>query len=236
MVRFLARLILAPLARLVFRPRIVGRRNVPKRGAVLLASNHRSFIDSVVITLVARQSVSFLAKSDYFTGRGLRGGISRMFFTGVGAVPVVRGAGQAAQDALDTGLEVLRSGRAFAIFPEGTRSLDGRLYKGRTGVAWLALTAGVPVVPVALTGTEKLQPVGSRKLHRAKVTVQFGEPIDVSVFGEASSGRARRQATDAIMAAIQRLSGQEEAGAYNEPPAQGIRERVTRALRNPNEL
>jgi 1-acyl-sn-glycerol-3-phosphate acyltransferase len=226
----LSRIFLAPLARLIWRPRILGRRNVPKSGAVLLASNHLSFIDSVVITLVAPRSVSFLAKAEYFTGRGFRGWISRAFFTGIGAIPVVRGAGSAAQDALDSGLRVLEHGDAFAIYPEGTRSLDGRLYRGRTGVAWLALTSGAVVIPVALTGTQELQPVGARLPRIRPVTVEFGAPLDLSSHGSADSGRARRRATDEIMAAIQRMSGQEFANIYNEPPAVSFAERVRRAF------
>ena len=233
MLKFLARLLAAPLARLVFRPRIIGRSNVPKRGPVLLASNHLSFIDSIVITLVAPRSVSFLAKADYFTGTGVKGWLSRSFFTSIGAVPVVRGAGQAAQESLDAGLDILSGGDAFAIYPEGTRSLDGRLYRGRTGVAWLALTAKVPVVPVALTGTERLQPVGSRRIHLHRITVEFGEPLDLSRHGEAKSGRARRHATDEVMAAIARMSEQELANIYNEPPAETIGERVRRVFRRP---
>ncbi|HAM26111.1 MAG TPA: 1-acyl-sn-glycerol-3-phosphate acyltransferase, partial [Microbacteriaceae bacterium] len=208
MLKRLSRIFLAPLARLIFRPRIIGRSNVPKTGAVILASNHLSFIDSVVITLVAPRSVSFLAKASYFTGAGFRGWLSRAFFTGVGAIPVERGAGTAAQHALDSGLEVLGRGEAFSIYPEGTRSLDGRLYKGRTGVAWLALTSGALVVPVALTGTQDLQPVGSKLPRFARVTVEFGTPIDVGRHGPADSGRARRGATDEIMEAIHRMSGQ----------------------------
>jgi 1-acyl-sn-glycerol-3-phosphate acyltransferase len=225
-----SRLLLAPVARLIWRPRILGRRNVPKSGAVLLASNHLSFIDSVVITLVAPRSVSFLAKAEYFTGRGFRGWVSRSFFTSIGAIPVVRGAGSAAQDALDSGLHVLQHGGAFAIYPEGTRSLDGRLYRGRTGVAWLALTSGAVVVPVALTGTQELQPVGSRLPRIRPITVEFGAPLDLSSHGSADSGRARRRATDEIMAAIGRMSGQEFADSYNEPPAPSFAERVRRAF------
>lgn len=236
MIKFAARLVLAPLARLIWRPRVIGRRNVPKQGAVILASNHLSFIDSVVITLVAPRSVSFLAKADYFTGEGFKGWLSRWFFTGIGAVPVVRGAGKAAQDALDAGLEILERGDAFALYPEGTRSLDGRLYRGRTGVAWLALTAGVPVVPVALTGTQDLQPVGEKRLRLARVTVEFGEPIDLSTFGEAKSGRARRHGTDAVMSAIQAMSGQTVSPDYNEPPASTIVERVRRAFRSDTQI
>ena len=232
MLKFLSRLILAPLARLIFRPRIIGKTNVPKSGPVLIASNHLSFIDSVVITLVAPRSVSFLAKSSYFTGTGFRGWVSRVFFTSIGAIPVERGAGHAAQDALDSGLRVLRSGGAFAIYPEGTRSLDGRIYKGRTGVAWLALTSGAPVVPVALTGTENLQPVGSRWPRLVRVTVEFGGPLDLGAHGRADSGRARRKATDQVMDTIQRMSGQVAAGVYNEPPPT-VSERVRRVFRNP---
>jgi 1-acyl-sn-glycerol-3-phosphate acyltransferase len=229
--KFLSRAFLAPFARLVFRPRIVGRGNVPKAGPVLLASNHLSFADSIVITLVAPRSVSFLAKADYFTGRGFRGWLSRSFFSGVGAIPVERGAGAAAQEALNDGLEILRAGDAFSIYPEGTRSLDGRIYKGRTGVAWLALTSGAPVVPVALTGTQDLQPVGSNRVHLARVTVEFGAPLDLSRHGSSDSGRARRAATDEVMAAIQRMSGQTPAGVYNEPPAATVGERVRRFFR-----
>ena len=224
-----ARAVVAPLARVVWRPKIIGRKNVPKRGAVILASNHRSFIDSPAITIMAPRKVSFLAKQEYFTGKGLRGALSRAFFGGIGAIGVERGAGAAAQHALDLGLARLHEGEAFAIYPEGTRSLDGRIYRGRTGVAWLALTSGAPIVPVALTGTEDVQPVGSRIPKLARVTIEFGKPIDLSTFGEASSGRARRHATDAVMAAIQEMSGQEPANAYNNPPAT-IVERVRRVL------
>jgi len=232
----LARIVLTPIVRLLFRPVVIGRRRMPKAGGVVVASNHLSFIDSVVISLLARRPVSFLAKSDYFTGRGFRGALSRVFFTGVGAIPVERGAGQAAQDALDAGLVRLRAGQPFSIYPEGTRSRDGRLYRGKTGVAWLALTAGVPVVPVALTGTQHLQPVGSKRLRIVRFRVEFGDPIDLSGFGPATSARARRQATDAIMAEIQRMSGQEYAGVYNEPPAHGVVEKVKRVFRSRAEL
>lgn len=231
MLKRLSRIFLAPLARLLFRPKIIGRSRVPGRGPVLIASNHLSFADSIVITLVAPRSVSFLAKSSYFTGTGLRGWISKSFFTGVGAIAVERGAGQAAQDALDSGLEILKRGDAFSIYPEGTRSLDGRLYRGRTGVAWLALTSGAPVVPVALTGTQHLQPVGSKIPRIAKVTVEFGTPLDLSRHGSPDSGRARRAATDEIMEAIHRMSGQQLAGVYNEPPPANVTERVRRFFR-----
>ena len=220
-VYFLGYGIMAPIARLVFRPRITGRENIPKTGRVILASNHLSFIDSLVIPLTAPRRVQFLAKSTYFTGTGFTGWVSRTFFTSIGAVGVERGAGQAAQDALDAGRRILESDSAFAIYPEGTRSLDGRLYKGRTGVAWLALTTGAVVVPVGLIGTQEIQPVGAKLPRIRKITVVFGEPIDVSVHGPAESGKARRLATDEIMAAIHALSGQELANKYNESPPSG---------------
>jgi 1-acyl-sn-glycerol-3-phosphate acyltransferase len=222
----LVRGVLRPLVRLIYRPTIRGAENVPRHGAVIFASNHLSFVDSIVIPLAAPRPVQFLAKSHYFTGTGLKGWVSRTFFTAIGAVSVERGAGAAAQAALDQGRRILEAGSAFALYPEGTRSLDGRLYKGRTGVAWLALTTGAIVVPVGLLGTQEIQPVGSRLPRVRPVTVRFGAPIDVSRHGGADSGRARRAATDEIMAAIHALSGQELADAYNELPPQGTFARI----------
>nr|WP_244274836.1 lysophospholipid acyltransferase family protein [Rathayibacter oskolensis] len=218
------------VGRMVYRPIVEGRDNVPTTGRVILASNHLSFIDSPVLTLLAPRPVQFLAKADYFTGTGARGALSRSFFTAVGAVPVERGAGQAAQEALDLGRAILERDEAFAVYPEGTRSRDGRLYRGRTGVAWLALTTGAPVVPVGLIGTQELQPVGSSipRLHR--ITVRFGAPLDLSPHGSADSGRARRHATDEVMTAIHALSEQEAAGVYNESPPATAVERLKRAL------
>lgn len=236
MLKLVSRLTLGPLARGLFRAKIVGRKNVPKTGPVILASNHLSFIDSVVITLFAPRPVSFLAKDSYFTGKGAKGFLSRTFFRGIGAIPVTRGVGQAAQEALDAGLGLLHEGEAFAIYPEGTRSHDGRLYRGKTGVAWLALNAGVPVVPVALKGTDKVQPIGSKGIRLAKVTIQFSEPLYLSRHGKADSGRARRQATDEVMDAIAALSGQERADGYNEPPPTTFVEKVRRTFRSRAEL
>jgi 1-acyl-sn-glycerol-3-phosphate acyltransferase len=220
MLYLLTRTVLAPLARLIYQPVIEGRENIPRTGPLLMASNHLSFIDSFVIPLVAPRRVVFLAKSEYFTGHGLRGVWMRWLFTALGAVPVQRGGTLgAAQEGLDSALEILKEGLAFAIYPEGTRSRDGRLYRGRTGVAWLALTAGCPVVPVALLGTQDIQPVGSRVPRIRKVTVRFGKPLDFSHLRDAKPGPARREATDAVMAAIHELSGQDLAPRYNEPPA-----------------
>jgi 1-acyl-sn-glycerol-3-phosphate acyltransferase len=229
-VYFLGYGIMAPIARLVFRPRIAGKENIPREGRVILASNHLSFIDSIVIPLTAPRRVQFLAKSTYFTGTGFKGWVSRQFFTSIGAIGVERGAGQAAQVALDAGKKVLDVDGAFAIYPEGTRSLDGRLYRGRTGVGWLALTTGAVVIPVGLIGTEQIMPVGSKMPRIRRISVKFGEPIDLSGHGTADSGRARRRATDEIMAAIHELTGQELAHSYNESPPTTVVQRVKRAI------
>lgn len=212
--------VVPPLARAVWRPEVVGLDNVPATGPVILASNHLSFVDSVVIPVLVPRKVVFLAKSDYFDGPGLRGAVSRVWFESLGMLPVDRDDTRAALDSLDTAMEVLGRGEAFGIYPEGTRSRDGRLYRGRTGVAHLALTAGVPVVPVGLRGTEQIQPVGARLPRLAKVRVAFGEPMDFSDrVGTAPLGRLRREVTDEVMRRIQQLSGQTEAGVYNERPA-----------------
>lgn len=209
--------VVPPVARAVWRPEVVGLENVPASGGVILASNHLSFVDSVVIPIVVPRKVVFLAKSDYFDGPGVKGAVSKAWFEGLGMLPVDRDDAKAAMTSLDTALEVLGRGEAFGLYPEGTRSRDGRLYRGRTGVAHLALTAGVPVVPVGLLGTENLQPVGSRLPRLARIRVAFGEPLDfVGRYDGVPPGRARREVTDTIMERIQALSGQEPAGVYND--------------------
>jgi 1-acyl-sn-glycerol-3-phosphate acyltransferase len=209
--------VVPPVARVIWRPTVHGLDNVPRTGGVILASNHLSFADSLVIPIVVPRKVAFLAKSDYFTGSGVTGALSRAWFVGMGMLPVDRDDSKAALASLDTALQVLGRGEAFGIYPEGTRSRDGRLYRGRTGVAHLALTAGVPVVPVGLVGTDRLQPVGSRFPRVVPLTVSFGAPIEVAGrYDGVPPGRARREVTDEIMTAIQRLSGQEPAGVYND--------------------
>ncbi|MDN4174934.1 lysophospholipid acyltransferase family protein [Nocardioides sp. SOB77] len=211
--------VVPPLARAVWRPTVTGLHHVPATGPVILASNHLSFADSVVIPVVVPRKVVFLAKSDYFTGPGLAGWLQRAWFEGLGMLPVDRDDTKAAMASLDTALEVLARGEAFGIYPEGTRSRDGRLYRGRTGVAHLALTAGVPVVPVGLRGTERLQPVGARLPRVRHVDVAFGAPVDPrGRYDGMPLGRARRLLTDEVMTAVQRLTGQVEAGTYNERP------------------
>lgn len=215
-----SRMTIAPLLRAVWRPNVEGRDNVPREGGVLIASNHLSFVDSVVIPMVAPRKVVFLAKADYFTGKGPKGIATRTWFNAMGMIPVERDDSRAAVNSLDQALGVLRDGEAFGIYPEGTRSRDGRLYRGRVGAAHLAMQAGVPVVPVGIIGTPEVMPIGSNRPRRAKVTVKFGKPL---TFGEdydaMPAGKARRRATDAIMDAIAELSGQERATSYNERPA-----------------
>ena len=213
--------VVPPVARAIWRPIVVGRDNVPSSGGVLLASNHLSFVDSVVIPSVAPRTVVFLAKSDYFTGTGLTGALQRAWFEALGMLPVDRDDTKSALESLDVALDVLRRGEAFGIYPEGTRSRDGRLYRGRTGAAHLALTAGVPIVPVGLRGTERIQPIGSSIPRLVKVHVTFGTPIDPrGRYDGVALGKARRLLTDEVMTAIQALSGQEEAGVYNERPSE----------------
>lgn len=219
MIYRIVKFVLATLFRVIYRPTVSGTENIPRSGPLILASNHLSFVDSMVIPMVVPRRVAFLAKSDYFTGTGIKGTLTRWWFTGFDMIPVDRDDHRAAQASLDLALDVLKRGGAFGIYPEGTRSRDGRLYRGKTGVAWLALNAGATVVPVALSGTEKLQPVGFRLPPRARVTVTFGAPLNFKGrFDGVSAARARREVTDEIMDAIHALSGQELAGVYNERP------------------
>jgi 1-acyl-sn-glycerol-3-phosphate acyltransferase len=206
-----------PLLRAIWRPHVIGLEHVPRTGPLILASNHRSFIDSVVIPAVTPRPVNFLAKSDYFEGRGIKGRLVKEWFVTFGAMPVDRDDSKAAIASLDTALGVLADGGAFGIYPEGTRSRDGRLYRGRTGVAQLALTSGAPIVPVGLIDTDRLQPLGSNRPRLVRITVRFGEPIDVrGRYDGVAPGKARRQITDQVMADIAKLTGQEEAGVYND--------------------
>jgi len=212
-VYLVVRFLLRPLFRIALRMHVTGRENVPATGPVILASNHLSFIDSMVIPLTAPRRVHYLAKAEYFTGTGVGGWLTKTLFTALGAMPVQRQTSRAAQEALDTALGVLRQGEGFGIYPEGTRSRDGRLARGKTGVAWLALTADCPVVPVAVMGTDRVQPVDSRWPRPHRVSVTFGAPLTFPERrGMAGNGRARRAVTDQIMEAIAELSGQEKAG------------------------
>jgi 1-acyl-sn-glycerol-3-phosphate acyltransferase len=213
----IARWIVGLIFRVFWRPRIEGLENVPASGPVIIASNHLSFIDSVVIPLAVPRRVRFLAKAEYFTGRGLRGRGTALFFHLIDAVPVERTGNRDSMRSLESALAVLEEGTAFGIYPEGTRSRDGRLYRGRTGVGWLALTSGAPVVPVALTGTDRVQPVGARGVRIAPVRVRFGPSVDPGGYRGMPAGRARRALTDEVMERIAALSPQARADTYNEP-------------------
>ncbi len=212
MLYLIARFVLRPMF-LILRPTITGRENVPVTGPFIIASNHLSFIDSIAIPLMSPRRVGYLAKAEYFTGSGIRGWVTRTLFTALGALPVERDTHRAAQVALDTAMTVLRAGGGFGLYPEGTRSRDGRLARGKTGVAWLALTADCPVVPVAVAGTDRIQPVGASWPWPHRFSVTFGEPLTFPEYrGKANNGKARREVTDTIMEAIAKLSGQEKAG------------------------
>jgi 1-acyl-sn-glycerol-3-phosphate acyltransferase len=197
--------------KIVFRPRASGVKNVPRRGPVILASNHLSFSDHFFGPLPVPRKVIFLAKSEYFTGRGLKGLLTKAFFTGVGQIPIDRAGGEASEQAIRTGLRVLTEGRVLGIYPEGTRSPDGRLYRGKTGVARLAVESGAPVVPCAMIDTFEFLPPGTlRPDLRIRPGVRFGEPLDFSRYrGREADGRLLRTITDEIMQADAMLSGQE---------------------------
>ncbi|RZS87034.1 1-acyl-sn-glycerol-3-phosphate acyltransferase [Motilibacter rhizosphaerae] len=203
------------LARLVYRPRVEGRDNVPLTGPVILASNHLSFLDSIVIPLMAPRDVAFLAKAEYFTGPGKGVWFTRAFFSALQAIPVQRHDTAAATRSLHSALEVLQQGGAFGIYPEGTRSRDGRLYKGRAGVAWLALESGAPVVPVAVLRTDQLLPVGAKVPRFVRITVRFGTSLCADDLPPGlSPAELRRAFTDRVMDEIAALSGQQRADAY----------------------
>lgn len=207
--------ILGPWLRLIFRPQVEGRDNVPAEGPAIIASNHLSFSDSIFMPLMVRRKVTFVAKAEYFTGKGIKGFLTKMFFVGTGTIPVDRSGGRAAQAAIDTGLRVLREGKLFGIYPEGTRSPDGRLYRGKTGVARLALDSGAPVIPVVMLNSDEIQPLGSKLPKIKRVRIRFGKPIDFSRYaGMAGDRFIERAVTDEIMYELMELSGREYVDVY----------------------
>jgi 1-acyl-sn-glycerol-3-phosphate acyltransferase len=207
--------IVRPLLRVVYRPHVAGLENVPATGPVILASNHLSFVDSVLIPLVVPRRVTFLAKAEYFEGKGVAS-VLGAFLSAMGHIPVPRTEQRAAVAALDVALRTLDEGNAFAIYPEGTRSEDGRLYRGHTGVGWLALNARASVVPVAVRGTKEIMPVGARLPRVRRPGVTFGKPLDYTAYADMPAAKGRRALVDDIMQEIQKLSGQEFTGTYNE--------------------
>ncbi|MCC9737783.1 1-acyl-sn-glycerol-3-phosphate acyltransferase [Streptomyces sp. MNU89] len=214
--------LLGPLLRLTFRPRIQGLEHVPEDGAAIVAGNHLSFSDHFLMPAILHRRITFLAKAEYFTGPGLKGRLTAAFFRSIGQIPVDRSGRQAGQTAITEGLKVLGSDELLGIYPEGTRSHDGRLYKGRVGVAVMAIRAGVPVVPCAMQGTFEIQPPGRRLPRPGRVTIRFGAPMDFSRFAGMERERAvLRAVTDEIMYEIMKLSGQEYVDLYaNEAKAQ----------------
>jgi 1-acyl-sn-glycerol-3-phosphate acyltransferase len=211
----LIKAVLGPIMRLMFRPQVEGAGRIPGDGAVILAGNHLTFIDSIVLPLVTRRQVFFIGKDEYVTGKGVKGRLMAWFFTGVGMIPVDRDGASGGVAALMTGKRVLEEGKMFGIYPEGTRSPDGRLYRGRTGIARLALMTGAPVVPFAVIGTDKLQPGGRGMPRPGKVTIRFGEPMEFSRYEGMDRDRyVLRAVTDSVMAEVMRLSGQEYVDMY----------------------
>jgi 1-acyl-sn-glycerol-3-phosphate acyltransferase len=207
--------ILGPLLRFIFRPWVRGVENVPSTGAAILASNHLSFSDSIFLPLQCPRPVVFLAKSEYFTGRGLKGWLVKTFFKATGQLPIDRSGGKASEAALNTGLGVLEQGQLLGIYPEGTRSPDGRLYRGRTGIARMVLEAKVPVIPVAMIDTEKVQPIGKRLPRIRRVGIVYGKPLDFSRFDGMEGDRiVLRAVTDEIMYELKKISGQEYVDQY----------------------
>jgi 1-acyl-sn-glycerol-3-phosphate acyltransferase len=209
---FLKFVAIGPVVHLVYRPRAEGTEHVPATGAAILASNHLSAADWIFMPMSVRRRVTFLAKAEYFTGTGLKGFLRRAFFSGAGQVPIDRSSASAAEDAIQTGIRILREGKLLGIYPEGTRSPDGRLYRGKIGVARMALETGVPVVPVAMVYGRRRLPFG---LRITSVQVRFGAPLDFTRYeGLAGDRFVERSITDEILYEIMELSGQEYVDVY----------------------
>lgn len=221
----LKRVLLGPILLVVYRPWVEGAENVPATGPAIIAGNHLTVVDSLFMPLVVERKVVFLAKSDYFTERGVKGWLKRIFFGGTGNVPIDRSGGKASEAALRTGLKILERGDLLGIYPEGTRSPDGRLYRGRTGVARMALEARAPVVPVAMIGTFEMQPPGRIIPKVRRPGVRFGKPLDFSrYYGMESDRYVLRAITDEIMYALMQLSGQQYIDIYATRAKQEIAE------------
>lgn len=218
---FLKNWVVAPFINLTFRPKVVGAHNVPRTGAAILASNHLAAADHIFMPIAVDRQIFFLAKSDYFTGKGLKGKIVAWFFRAINQIPMDRSGGKKSAASLSAGGKKLAEGELLGIYPEGTRSHDGRLYRAKIGVARLVLESGAPVIPIAMIGTDVVQPLGSpfpapwRQKKGFRVTTIFGEPLDFShLRGRAGDRDVVRQIADEIVQAIQELSGQEYVEAY----------------------
>ncbi|RJT79283.1 1-acyl-sn-glycerol-3-phosphate acyltransferase [Arthrobacter cheniae] len=217
------RIIVGPILNLLFRPWVKGLDNIPSSGPAVIVSNHLSFSDSIFLPIVVPRPVVFLAKSEYFTGKGFKGRLTAMFFRLSNQLPMDRSGGAASSSSLTAGMDILNEGGVLGIYPEGTRSPDGRLYRGKTGVAKLVLATGVPVIPVAMIGTDKVQPIGRRIPNIRRVGIIIGEPLDFSRYEGLEDDRfVQRSVTDEIMYELMRLSGQEYVDAY----ASTVKERL----------
>ncbi|UQA96449.1 lysophospholipid acyltransferase family protein [Streptomyces halobius] len=215
MSRIVLKAILRFVMRVLFRPTVEGMERIPGSGPVILAGNHVTFIDSLFMVLCVKRQVFYIGKDEYVTGKGVKGRLMAWFFSTGGMIPVDRDGGHGGVAALMTGRRVLEEGKVFGIYPEGTRSPDGRLYRGRTGVARLALMTGAPVVPYALIGTDKVQPNGKGMPRISPVTIRFGEPLDFSRYEGMDRDRyVLRAVTDEVMSDVMRLSGQEYVDVY----------------------
>jgi 1-acyl-sn-glycerol-3-phosphate acyltransferase len=213
---FMKHVIAGPLIRALFRPTVVGEKNIPASGGVILASNHLAFIDSVVLPLIMHRRISFLAASNYFAGRGFGAWVLKRFLLATGMIPLDRSGGKASEASLRAGLKHLAAGGVLGIYPEGSRSPDGRMHRGRTGVARMLLEANVQVVPVAMRDTDKVMPDGGKGIHLQKISITFGEPLDFSRFHGMEGDRdTLRAITDEIMTKIRELSGQEYVDVYS---------------------
>ncbi|MDX1873490.1 lysophospholipid acyltransferase family protein [Mycolicibacterium sp. 120266] len=208
-------ILMGPLLRLLGRPKVEGLEYVPDSGPVILASNHLAVADSFYLPLVVRRRITFLAKAEYFTGTGIKGKLTKFFYSSTGQVPIDRTDADSAQAALQTAQRILSQGKLLGMYPEGTRSPDGRLYKGKTGLARIALESGIPVIPVAMIGTDVVNPPGDKMWHFGRVQVRFGKPMDFSRFeGLAGNRFIERAVIDEVMYELMRLSGQEYVDLY----------------------
>ncbi|WP_329320173.1 lysophospholipid acyltransferase family protein [Streptomyces sp. NBC_01262] len=215
MSRIILKAILGLVMRVLFRPQVEGAEHIPGDGPVILAGNHVTFIDSMFLGLVVKRQVYFIGKDEYVTTPGIKGWFMAKWFTAMGMIPVDRDGGHGGVAALMTGRRLLDEGKVFGIYPEGTRSPDGRLYRGRTGVSRLALMTGAPVVPFAMVGTDKIQPGGAGVPRVHRFTVRFGEALEFSRYEGMDRDRyVLRAVTDEIMSDVMRLSGQEYVDIY----------------------
>jgi 1-acyl-sn-glycerol-3-phosphate acyltransferase len=210
-----SRVLAGPILHLLWRPEVTGLEHIPASGGAILASNHLSIVDSVFLPLMVSRPVTFAAKSEYFTGTRLVDRITGTYLRATKQLSVDRAGARAAQDMLESALGLMRDGALFGIYPEGTRSPDGRLYRGRTGIGWLALSSGLPVIPVAMIGTDRVLPPGSKIPRVSRIRVKIGAPLTFEALQARGTGaRQRRAVTDEVMQSIQALSGQEYVPVY----------------------